>query len=92
LNTGVTLTVRLSGEEEGRSLAAVLAPDNEGLPKGTRLSMTARGKALEFEVSSGSPSASLSIVLALLRDITLFEEVWLLSSEGEAGPAGTDLG
>ena len=75
------LTVRLSGSEEGRSLATVLAPDNEGLPQGMLLSMTTRGRTMEFEVSSGSPSSSLSTVLALLRDIVLFQEIWLLSSQ-----------
>ena len=74
------LTVRLSGMAVRRSLAAVLAPDNEGLPHGMLLSVTAAGKSLEFEVSSGYPPASLSTVLALLRDIALFQEVWLLSS------------
>lgn len=74
------LTVLLAGAGEGRSLAAVLAPDNEGLPQGMLLSMQARGKAIEFQVTSSSLSASLSTVLAILRDITLFQEVWLLSS------------
>ena len=77
-----TLTVRLSGAEEGGGLAAVLTPDNEGLPPGMLLSMTARGRVLELEVSSSAPSAALSAILALLRDITLFQEVWLLSSQG----------
>jgi len=62
-------------------LATVLAPDNEGLPQGMLLSMTTRGRTMEFEVSSGSPSSSLSTVLALLRDIVLFQEIWLLSSQ-----------
>jgi len=82
LKARAALTVRLSGSEEVKSLAAVLAPDNEGLPRGMLLSMTARGTVLEFVISSGSPSASLSTVLALLRDIILFQEVWLLSSQG----------
>ena len=81
MKASATLTVRLSGAGEGRSLAAVLAPDNEGLPQGMLLSMTARGDALELEVSSASPSTSLSTIMALLRDITLFQEVWLLSSQ-----------
>ena len=79
MKADATLTVRLSSVEVGKSLPAVLAPDNEGLPKGMLLSMSTREKVLEVAVSSGSPSASLSTVLALLRDITLFQEVWLLS-------------
>jgi hypothetical protein len=81
LKASATLTVRLSGAAEGKSLSAVLGPDNEGLPHGMFLSMATRGKILELEVSAGSPSASLSTVLALLRDITLFQEVWLLSRQ-----------
>jgi len=81
LKASVTLTVRLSGLSEGKSLSAVLAPDNEGLPQGMLLSMATRGKVLELVVSAGSPSSSLSTVLALLRDVTLFQEVWLLSRQ-----------
>jgi hypothetical protein len=81
LKASAALTVRLSGVAEGRSLYAVLRPDNEGLPQGMHLSMSAKGKMLQLVISAGSPSASLSIVLALLRDITLFQEVWLLSRQ-----------
>jgi len=81
LKASVTLTVRLSSLYEGKSLSAVLAPDNEGLPQGMLLSMATRGKVLELVVSAGSPSSSLSTVLALLRDVTLFQEVWLLSRQ-----------
>ena len=75
------LTVTMSRAAAGKSLSAVLAPDNEGLPRGMLLSMSVRGRLLELVVSAGSPSASLSTILALLRDITLFQEVWLLSRE-----------
>ena len=81
MKASTTLTVRLSGAAQGKSLSAVLAPDNEGLPKGMLLSMATRGKVLELVVSAGSPSASLSTVLAILRDVTLFQEVWLLSRQ-----------
>ena len=73
------LTVRLSHPEAAKSLSAVLAPDNEGLPQGMLLSMATRGREMGLEVSSGSPASSLSTILALLRDMTLFQEVWLLS-------------
>jgi hypothetical protein len=81
LKARATLTVRLSDAAEAKSLSAVLAPDNVGLPHGMLLSMATGGKVLELEVSAGSLSASLSTVLALLRDITLFQEVWLLSRQ-----------
>ena len=79
MKASATLTVRLSGVPEGKSLSAVLSPDNEGLPQGMLLSMSTKGRELELVVSAGSPSMSLSTILALLRDITLFQEVWLLS-------------
>ena len=85
MKASVTLTVRLSGAAEGKSLSAVLAPDNQGLPQGMLLSMATRGKVLELVVSAGSPSASLSTVLAILRDVTLFQEVWLLSRQKGGG-------
>jgi len=92
LKASATLTAQLSGAAVAKSLSAVLAPDNEGLPRGMHLSMTTKGKVIEFEVSSDSPSASLSTVLALLRDVILFQAVWLLSSGKEAGSRGADLG
>jgi len=81
LKASATLTVRLSGIAERKSLSDVLTPDNEGLPQGMLLSMSTRGKELELVISAGSPTATLSTILALLRDITLFQEVWLLSRE-----------
>ena len=74
-----TLALRLSNAEVRKSLGSVLAPDNEGGPRGLRLSMTGKGASMEFQVESNSPASVLSTVLALLRDIVLFQEVWLLS-------------
>ena len=74
-----TLTLRLADERARRDLAAVLAPDNEGLPRGLSLSVTGEGDVLRFGAESSSPSQAVSTVLALLRDITLFQEVWRLS-------------
>lgn len=68
-----------------RKLSDVLAPDNEGLPKGLRLLATEAEGSLRYRVESGSPSATLSSVLALLRDVALFQEVWLLSQGQDAG-------
>ena len=62
-----------------RSLSAVLAPDNEGLPRGLRLTMVGGRRSLQCRVESDSSSAAISTTLALMRDIVLFQEVWLLS-------------
>jgi len=84
LKTRTSLTLDLSSARVRESLRSVLAPDNVGIPHGTRLSMVARGSALVFDVESESASTALSTVLALLRDITLFQEVWLLSQTSGA--------
>jgi len=79
LMTRATLTLKIADDSARKSLLSVLAPDNKGLPKGLAFSTGGRDSAVEFQFESASPSASLSTVLALLRDITLFQEVWLLS-------------
>ncbi len=87
MKSAVTLTLRLSSSDARKSLASVLAPDNEGLPKGLKLSMKVRGSVFKFVVESDSPPSAVSTVLALLRDTTLFQEVWLLS-HGERARVG----
>ena len=79
------LTVRLSAPLQRRSLSAVLAPDNEGLPGGLLLAATEGRKSLRFRAESDSASTAVSTALALLRDIALFQEVWLLSRPMDAG-------
>lgn len=73
------LTVTLTGPGPRRALSAVLAPDNGGIPRGLRLTSTEEGRTVRFDIESGSPAAALSTALSLLRDIALFDEVWLLS-------------
>lgn len=77
----VTADLELKMDAPGtvRRLSSVLAPDNEGLPRGVRLAMVGAGSSLRCRVEAGSSSAALSIILALMRDIVLFQEVWLLS-------------
>ena len=74
-----TLKLRLADAGVRRSLSEVLAPDNEGLPKGLTLSAEGSGDTLVIRVESESAAAVLSTVLSLLRDTVLFQEVWLLS-------------
>lgn len=78
------LTARLS-DEPRKALTAVLAPDNEGLPEGLQLSMSEAEGSAEYRIASESPAAVLSTALALLRDMALFSEVWLLSHGKDAG-------
>jgi hypothetical protein len=84
LKSTASLRVSLSGGRERESLASVLAPDNVDLPRGLALATSAEGNTLEYTIESESVSTCLSTVLGLLGDITLFQEVWLLSQGPDA--------
>lgn len=73
------LDISLSGPGPRKALSDVLAPDNEGLPPGLSLSVAGRDNRIVFTVESRSPAPALSTIMALLRDVVLFQEVWLLS-------------
>ena len=79
MRTQAELRVRCRDGLTVKSLASVLAPDNDGAPRGMKLASAVEGDSLKFTVDSDSASSSLSTALAVLRDATLFEEVWLLS-------------
>ena len=79
MSASVRLSVRCADDRVGRDLRSVLTPDNEGVPRGLRFSMGGSGRVVEFHIGSESPSTALSTSVALLRDISLFEQVWLLS-------------
>jgi hypothetical protein len=69
-------------------LAKVLAPDNEGAPRGLRFSMERHIRTVFFDVESDSPSTSISTCLGILRDVGLFGEIWLLTEARKASTAG----
>lgn len=73
------LELSCSGPEAVDGLASVLAPDNQGGPRGLGISMEAKGKRLLIQVEAGTPQTAISTSLAFLRDVALFQEVWLLS-------------
>jgi len=79
LSAAARFVLSCADAKVSRSLASVLTPDNEGAPKRLLISMTRRDRLIELKIQSGSPSTSLSTALALLKDVALFEEVWLLS-------------
>lgn len=79
MKTNATLSLAFKDSDARRGLASILGPDNEGAPLGLEISMEEQGKTMKIRVKSESPSDALSTVLALLRDIALFEVVWLLS-------------
>lgn len=81
----VELSISCSDVRTCRDLARVLTPDNTSVPAGLKFVMKARQKTLRFDVFSESPPSALSTVMAVLRDVTLFEQVWLLSrAQGRA--------
>lgn len=84
MKAAVTLTVTLSDSESRKALSAVLAPDNEGLPRGLTLTADEVGREISFKIESDAPSVAVSTALALLRDISVFREVWLLSHGNDA--------
>ncbi len=79
MRTRAALTVKCADAHTKTSLASILAPDNEGTPHGLELSVGGGGRELEFAAESESLSTTISTTLALLRDIALFQEIWLLS-------------
>jgi hypothetical protein len=84
MKTEVILSVACSTVAVRESLESVLAPDNAGGPEGMRFSSKRKGTSLEFVVRSESPSSAISTAISLLRDISLYQEVWLLSQAKDA--------
>lgn len=83
MSASASLGVRCRDEAVARSLAAVLAPDNEGGPRGLSVAMRRSASVVSATIRADSPATALSTSLAFLRDITLFQEVWLLSQPGQ---------
>ena len=84
MRASVKISIRCTDDLVGRGLRSVLTPDNKGVPRGLRFLMKGSAEVLEFDIGSGSPSTALSTSLALLQDISLFEQVWLLSRADDA--------
>ena len=87
MKTSATLTLEFSDARARRSLAEVLAPDNRELPRDLSLRTGGGPRRIKLTMESESSSTSLSTTLAFLRDIALFQEVWLLS-HGKDGRVG----
>ncbi|HKT21960.1 MAG TPA: hypothetical protein VJR06_05045 [Nitrososphaerales archaeon] len=65
--------------EVRKGLVSVLTPDNEGGPRGLRISLAATGRKLKVSIEAETPATAVSTCLAFLRDVALFQEIWLLS-------------
>lgn len=79
MSTKAALEISCSDQEVRGQLLSVLTPDNEGGPRGLRIRLDGRGRKLEIRIEAETPATALSTCLAFLRDVALFEEVWLLS-------------
>jgi len=90
LKASATLVVRFSDLKARKSLAEVLAPDNREVPRGLALKTAGGRRSLKLTAESESPSTSISTALALLRDVALFQEVWLLSHGMDGGVGRAD--
>ncbi|MDA4125682.1 MAG: hypothetical protein OK452_00550 [Thaumarchaeota archaeon] len=84
----VLLTLTCKDPDARRRLQAVLSPDNEGGPRSLKLKATGAGSILKFRVGADSLQTAVSTALAILRDVSLFEEVWLLSHGDDAKVRG----
>lgn len=82
MKTRIRLSIKCAGPDVCRQLASVLAPDNAGAPRGMSLKMSAKNETFEFQIASDSPAGAVSTAMAVLRDVLLFQEVWLLSQAG----------
>ena len=79
MKAGAVLEIACSDQGVRKSLESVLAPDNEGGPRGLAIELNGEGNRLEIRVGAESPATALSTSLGFLRDVALFQEVWLLS-------------
>jgi hypothetical protein len=84
LKIRVSLSIACSSIQTGKELARVLAPDNAGAPRDLEIVMNERHGTVYFDIASRSSSTGLSTVMAILGDVALFEQVWLLSRAGGA--------
>jgi len=84
LRTSLRLRARCASSSVCDDLRRVLTPDNEGVPKGLRFSMVGSPEVLEFDIESDSPLTAVSTSLALLRDMSLFQKIWLLARAKDA--------
>jgi hypothetical protein len=81
LKAQATLEVDCRDPRTKDSLLSVLTPDNEGGPRGLAISLDGRGSKLKVSIEAVSAATALSTSLAFLRDMALFQEVWLLSEQ-----------
>lgn len=78
------LTIGCRNSRAVKELASVLAPDNVAIPAEQRFSMAVRGHSLLFNVASERIPSAFTTAQSILRDVALFQEVWLISHSRDA--------
>lgn len=79
MRTALSISVKCKDGQTAAMLVSVLSPDNVGVPRDMMFRMVTRGESVLFAVESDRASSVLSTVHGILDDISLFQEVWLLS-------------
>ncbi|MGD0395573.1 MAG: hypothetical protein ABSB26_01515 [Nitrososphaerales archaeon] len=79
MRTTIRLSIKCNDVNVCHQLVSVLKPDNDGVPRGMTLRMRVKEGTLQFLIASDSQSGAISTAIAVLRDVLLFQEVWLLS-------------
>ncbi|MDV3293077.1 MAG: hypothetical protein LYZ70_02290 [Nitrososphaerales archaeon] len=78
------LTIACRDSGVAKDLASVLAPDNVAIPAEQRFSMAVRGNSLLFSIASERIPSAFATAQSILRDVALFQEVWLISHNRDA--------
>lgn len=73
------LRVECVSRPTAKTLASVLASDNKALPSDQRMSMSVTSRSVVFRIESERTRSALTTVCSVLRDIALFQEIWLIS-------------
>lgn len=85
MRTEARLSLRCGDWKVAAAFEQVLAPDNMGIPRDQRFAMSRERRSLLFVIGSESPAPVLSTMSSILRDASLFQEIWLLSRGVDAG-------
>jgi len=78
------MKVSCANPSTARKLASVLAPDNKGVPADQRFSMKVHFRVVSFAVESQRLPSVFATLQSILRDLSLFAEIWLISRGSEA--------
>jgi hypothetical protein len=79
LNSTFLLKFDCRSSATARKLAAVLEADNRGVPIDQRLAMSVASRSVTITVGAARTGSGFTTVQSILRDVALFQEIWLIS-------------